>query len=163
MANSSFAVHLHQSKTALRQDQLAHLAACQPLVNYHLVLHHQHLALAVRLQLTVGLRYHPLRNLFCVAGNRALFSPLDSHPLIPLDRVDDAIQEKRHAFLVKVAEQGGLEERRLARNLEMEWNLTVNEISFMVIKKKVQVLKSFFSSKPSLHSVSETITKELPN
>ncbi|CAI2313086.1 unnamed protein product [Caenorhabditis sp. 36 PRJEB53466] len=137
MSYSSLAAHLHQSKSAPRQDQLSSLASRQPLVNFHLVLHHQHLALALRLQLTVGLRFHPLRNLFCVTGNRAFFAPLDSHPLIPLDRVDDAILEKRHAFLVKVAEQGSMEERRLARNLEMEWNLTVNEISFM------QALSSF--------------------
>lgn len=133
MASSSFAAHLHQSKTAYRQDQFAILASRQPLVNFHLVLHHQHLALALRLQLTTGLRFHPLRNLFCVTGNRAFFASLDSHPLIPLDRVDDATMEKRHAFLVKVAEQGSMEERRLARHLEMEWKLTVNEISFMVI------------------------------
>ncbi|CAL2030617.1 unnamed protein product [Caenorhabditis brenneri] len=138
MAYSSFASHLHQSKSAPpRQDQLSTLAARQSLVNFHLVLHHQHLALALRLQLTTGLRFHPLRNLFCGTGNRAFFAPLDSHPLIPLDRVDDAILEKRHAFLVKVAEQGSMEERRLARNLEMEWKLTVNEISFM------QALASF--------------------
>ncbi|CAE54924.1 Rab3 GTPase-activating protein regulatory subunit [Caenorhabditis elegans] len=137
MASSSFAAHLHQSKTAYRQDQFAILASRQPLVNFHLVLHHQHLALALRLQLTTGLRFHPLRNLFCVTGNRAFFASLDSHPLIPLDRVDDATMEKRHAFLVKVAEQGSMEERRLARHLEMEWKLTVNEISFM------QALSSF--------------------
>ncbi|KAF1768610.1 hypothetical protein GCK72_000422 [Caenorhabditis remanei] len=138
MAYSSFASHLQQSKTtSSRQDQLSSLASRQSLVNFHLVLHHQHLALALRLQLTTGLRFHPLRNLFCVTGNRAFFAPLDSHPLIPLDRVDDATLEKRHAFLIKVAEQGGMEERRLARNLEMEWKLTVNEISFM------QALSSF--------------------
>uniref|UniRef100_A0A1I7V512 RAB3GAP2_C domain-containing protein n=2 Tax=Caenorhabditis tropicalis TaxID=1561998 RepID=A0A1I7V512_9PELO len=137
MAYSSFASHLHQSKSAPRQDQLSTLAARQPLVNFHLVLHHQHLALAVRLQLITGIRFHPLRNLFCVTGNRAFFAPLDSHPLIPLDRVDDSILEKRHAFLVKVAEQGSMEERKLARNLETEWKLTVNEISFM------QALASF--------------------
>ncbi|UMM12102.1 hypothetical protein L5515_001053 [Caenorhabditis briggsae] len=137
MAYSSFSSHLQQSKISPRQDQLWMLAVRQPLVNFHLVLHHQHLALALRLQLTTGLKFHPLRNLFCVTGNRAFFAPLDSHPLIPLDRVDDATMEKRHAFLIKIAEQGGMEERRLARNLEMEWKLTVNEISFM------QALASF--------------------
>uniref|UniRef100_A0A8R1DF35 RAB3GAP2_C domain-containing protein n=1 Tax=Caenorhabditis japonica TaxID=281687 RepID=A0A8R1DF35_CAEJA len=137
VASSSFASHLQKSEHAARQDQLSVLASRQSLINFHLALHHQHLALALRLQLAVGIRFHPLRNLFCVTGNRAFFCPLDSHPLIPLDRVDDAIMEKRHAFLVKVAEQGGMEERRLAKDLEMEWKLTVNEICFM------QALSSF--------------------
>ncbi|VDM57250.1 unnamed protein product [Angiostrongylus costaricensis] len=85
--------------TALNLD--AFLAIRQSLVNYHLVLHHYHLAIAATVQLSAGLRNHILRVLFCPIGQRAFFLPLDSHPLIPLDRVDDTIMERRHQFIAK--------------------------------------------------------------
>ncbi|VDL72597.1 unnamed protein product [Nippostrongylus brasiliensis] len=110
------------------RDSLVELAIRQPLVNYHLVLHHYHLAVAAAIQLSSGIRSHILRNLFCPIGQRAFFHPLDSHPLIPLDRVDDAVVERRHQFLAKVAEQGTETDRTLAKVLSCEWNLTVDTI-----------------------------------
>ncbi|XGW19400.1 hypothetical protein V3C99_003322 [Haemonchus contortus] len=110
------------------RDSLVELAIRQQLVNYHLVLHHYHLAVAAAIQLSAGLRNHILRVLFCPIGQRAFFLPLDSHPLIPLDRVDDAVVERRHQFLTKVAEQGTDLDRKLARFLSFEWNLTVDTI-----------------------------------
>ncbi|VDP10409.1 unnamed protein product [Heligmosomoides polygyrus] len=87
--------------TGSPRDSLVELAIRQPLVNYHLVLHHYHLAVSAAVQLSSGLRSHILRVLFCPIGQRAFFLPLDSHPLIPLDRVDDAVVERRHQFLAK--------------------------------------------------------------
>ncbi|VDO05144.1 unnamed protein product [Haemonchus placei] len=114
------------------RDSLVELAIRQQLVNYHLVLHHYHLAVAAAIQLSAGLRNHILRVLFCPIGQRAFFLPLDSHPLIPLDRVDDAVVERRHQFLTKVAEQGTDIDRKLARFLSFEWNLTVDTIQITV-------------------------------
>ncbi|KIH57321.1 hypothetical protein ANCDUO_12490 [Ancylostoma duodenale] len=87
--------------TISSRDSLVELANRQSLVNYHLVLHHYHLAVAAAVQLSSGLRVHILRILFCPIGQRAFFHPLDSHPLIPLDKVDDAVMERRHQFLEK--------------------------------------------------------------
>ncbi|KAK6016170.1 hypothetical protein OSTOST_18351 [Ostertagia ostertagi] len=114
--------------TGASRDSLVELAIRQQLVNYHLVLHHYHLAVAAAIQLSAGLRYHILRVLFCPIGQRAFFLPLDSHPLIPLDRVDDAVVERRHQFLAKVAEQGTEVDRKFARILSCDWNLTVDTI-----------------------------------
>ncbi|EPB77511.1 hypothetical protein ANCCEY_03420 [Ancylostoma ceylanicum] len=114
--------------TISSRDSLVELANRQSLVNYHLVLHHYHLAVAAAVQLSSGLRVHILRILFCPIGQRAFFHPLDSHPLIPLDKVDDAVMERRNQFLEKVAEQGSDSDRRLARILSCEWNLTVDTI-----------------------------------
>ncbi|KAK5972994.1 hypothetical protein GCK32_015593 [Trichostrongylus colubriformis] len=114
--------------TGTSRDSLVELAIRQQLVNYHLVLHHYHLAVAAAVQLSIGLRSHILRVLFCPIGQRAFFLPLDSHPLIPLDRVDDAVVERRHQFLAKVAEQGTDTDRKFARILSCEWNLTVDTI-----------------------------------
>uniref|UniRef100_A0A0K0DA95 RAB3GAP2_N domain-containing protein n=1 Tax=Angiostrongylus cantonensis TaxID=6313 RepID=A0A0K0DA95_ANGCA len=95
----------------------------------------------VKIKLSAGLRNHILRVLFCPIGQRAFFIPLDSHPLIPLDRVDDTIMERRHQFIAKVnqlmfhksielsiAEQGTDVDRKLVRILSCEWNLTVDTI-----------------------------------
>ncbi|KAK6729733.1 hypothetical protein RB195_006656 [Necator americanus] len=119
-------VSLHA--TISSRDSLVVLANRQSLVNYHLVLHHYHLAVAAAIQLSCGIRLHILHVLFCPIGQRAFFLPLDSHPLIPLDKVDDAVMERRHQFLEKVAEQGTNGDRRLARILSCEWNLTVDTI-----------------------------------
>ncbi|VDM80434.1 unnamed protein product [Strongylus vulgaris] len=107
---------------------MVELANRQALVNYHLVLHHYHLAVAAAIQLSSGLRLHILSILFCPIGQRAFFHPLDSHPLIPLEKVDDAVMERRHQFLAKIAEQGTDTDRKLARILSCEWNLTVDTI-----------------------------------
>ncbi|KAE9420300.1 hypothetical protein Angca_004976 [Angiostrongylus cantonensis] len=114
--------------TGFSRDSLVELAIRQSLVNYHLVLHHYHLAIAAAVQLSAGLRNHILRVLFCPIGQRAFFIPLDSHPLIPLDRVDDTIMERRHQFIAKIAEQGTDVDRKLVRILSCEWNLTVDTI-----------------------------------
>ncbi|VDM81297.1 unnamed protein product [Strongylus vulgaris] len=120
------------------RDSLVELANRQALVNYHLVLHHYHLAVAAAIQLSSGLRLHILSILFCPIGQRAFFHPLDSHPLIPLEKVDDAVMERRHQFLAKVgllatiAEQGTDTDRKLARILSCEWNLTVDTIQTTV-------------------------------
>ncbi|KHJ94104.1 hypothetical protein OESDEN_05967 [Oesophagostomum dentatum] len=126
IAQSHPPASLHGAITS--RDSLAELAYRQSLVNYHLVLHHYHLAVAAAIQLSSGLRLHILNMLFCSIGQRAFFHPLDSHPLIPLDKVDDAVMERRHQFLAKVAEQGSDSDRRLARILSCEWNLTVDTI-----------------------------------
>ncbi|CAD6196272.1 unnamed protein product [Caenorhabditis auriculariae] len=125
--------HLHSEKSTTKasNDSLVAIAMRQQLVNYHLVLHHLHLAVALRLQLSVGIRMQTIRTLFCAIGGRAFFTDLDSHPLIPLDRVDDSVLERRHSFLAKVAEQGSTEERKMAKMLAGEWNLTVNSIALM--------------------------------
>uniref|UniRef100_A0A1I7XR99 RAB3GAP2_N domain-containing protein n=1 Tax=Heterorhabditis bacteriophora TaxID=37862 RepID=A0A1I7XR99_HETBA len=115
------------------RDSLVEIASRQQLVNYHLVLHHVHLCMALRLQLSVGLRLQPLRILFCSIGQRAFFQQLDSHPLIPLDRVDDSVLEKRHQFITKISEQGTDNDRKLARDLAYQWNLTVDSIAVMQI------------------------------
>ncbi|PAV67919.1 hypothetical protein WR25_22193 [Diploscapter pachys] len=115
------------------RDSLVHLALRQSLVNYHLVLHHLHLAIALRLQVSIGMRLHPLKHLFCSIGLRAFFQPFDSHPLIPLDNVDEAVMERRHDFLNKVAEQCQESERKGARQLAAEWNLTVDSIALIQV------------------------------
>ncbi|CAB3407461.1 unnamed protein product [Caenorhabditis bovis] len=123
--------HLVEAMAKSRNDQLVQIACKQTPANYHLVLHHYQLALALRLQLAAGVRLHTLQSLFCAAGVRAFFVRLDSHPLIPLDQVDESVLEKRFKFLTKIAEHGSEAERKAAKKLELEWNLTVNSIALM--------------------------------
>ncbi|CAJ0575299.1 unnamed protein product, partial [Mesorhabditis spiculigera] len=107
-----------------KRSSLADAAAKQSLVNYHLVLHHLHLAMALTLQVEVTTeRCHLIRHLFCNIGQRAFFLPLTSHPLIPLADVDDVIAERRCLWIEKASEEFDLDHIKVARELCAEWNL----------------------------------------
>ena len=98
------------------------------------------------------MKIRPLTTVFCAIGQRAFFHPLDSHPLIPLEKVDDGTLENRHKFLAKVkhpfidnsgvqiVETGGDEDRKMAREMAGEWALTVDQIALVVSLKSVMPL-----------------------
>ncbi|CAJ0927649.1 unnamed protein product, partial [Mesorhabditis belari] len=119
------AINFHQITS---RASLCETISRQGLVNYHLVLHHLHLAMVLRLQHEALDRCHVIRNLFCDKGQRAFFLPFTSHPLLPLAKVDETIIERRRLWIEKVSETVDEETIELARELCQEWNLGVNDV-----------------------------------
>ncbi|TKR93938.1 hypothetical protein L596_008299 [Steinernema carpocapsae] len=106
-------------------------------VNYHLVLHHIHLATVMQLQIATHARVKPA-SLFCDNGQRALFESFHCHPLIPLDRVGDHLKAKRQNFALNIVkhinetfasdEAGNKKLWGVLLDLTRDWQLDTDEL-----------------------------------
>ncbi|KAK0425669.1 hypothetical protein QR680_009314 [Steinernema hermaphroditum] len=90
-----------QKSSPVYSTCLSELVCRKKSVNYHLVLHHIHLALVLQLQLSSHARLKP-SSLFCDIGKRAFFESFHRHTLIPLDAVDDVLKVNRQKFALRI-------------------------------------------------------------
>lgn len=116
------------------KDTLIEISIKKKPVNYHLLLHHYHLAIIIHLQLSLSLPTRP-RFLFDQIGNRAFFESLHSHPLITISDVDDQCMKRRQEFMEKAIENFALEDDSYALtywNIILEisstWNLNIDAL-----------------------------------
>lgn len=83
------------------------MASIQRSTNYHLVLHHIHLAVCIELQILLNLRV-PLDRLFSDVAQRAFFADFHDHPLIPITDVNEEMQLQRQNFMEDVVAAVGI-------------------------------------------------------
>lgn len=87
---------------------MANLAAAQKAVNYHLVLHHVHLATVLELQLVLGMKLN-LQPVFDDLMQRSFFESLHTHPLIPMADANERVKQKRQLFLEEIVQNIGVD------------------------------------------------------
>uniref|UniRef100_A0A1I7S808 RAB3GAP2_N domain-containing protein n=2 Tax=Bursaphelenchus xylophilus TaxID=6326 RepID=A0A1I7S808_BURXY len=123
-----------------RKHTLAELVSGQTPVNYHLVLHHLHLAIIIELQIALGLPVR-LEQVFDGIMHRAFFEPLHSHPLIPMSDTDDRNKERRQKFLEEIVTAIGVETSQeyyekweLINQLAKEWSLDQDLLRIKEVK-----------------------------
>uniref|UniRef100_A0A7E4VNC6 RAB3GAP2_N domain-containing protein n=1 Tax=Panagrellus redivivus TaxID=6233 RepID=A0A7E4VNC6_PANRE len=94
-------VFLRPNSTAtnrLHRATLVEMAAKHKPVTHSMALNHLHLVVATKLRLMCSIQIAPAY-LFDTQGRRALFEPLQSHPLVPLARVESRLIAGRQRFL----------------------------------------------------------------
>ena len=130
-------VNLRKSSKVSRPT-LAEIAGKQKSVNYHLVQHHLHLVLTMKLKLLCSLHMKP-KFVFDSIGDRAFFEPFHSHPLIPLARVEEVIKKRRQRFLEECVQNVGSnadadqqQQWQVVLELATEWQLDVDSLRIKV-------------------------------
>ncbi|KAI6230456.1 Rab3 GTPase-activating protein regulatory subunit [Aphelenchoides fujianensis] len=91
-----------------RPPVLCELAAQQRPVNYHLALHHAHLATVLELCAHLNLRISTER-VFGVVTQRPFFAPFHENPLIPIADVSERLKASRQSFLEDAVEAVGVQ------------------------------------------------------
>lgn len=123
-----------------RHHTLTEVAAVQRSVNYHLILHHIHLATCLELQILLNLR-RPLHQIFPDIAMRAFFSDLHEHPLIPISDVADKFLEQRQNFMEEVVSAVGVQQSddptyherwELINELSKDWSLDADLLRIKV-------------------------------
>ncbi|KAI6183247.1 Rab3 GTPase-activating protein regulatory subunit [Aphelenchoides bicaudatus] len=108
-----------------KHHTLTEVASIQRSINYHLVLHHIHLAICIELQLLHNLRV-PLDLLFSDVAQRAFFADFHDHPLIPITDVDEKMELQRQNFMEDVVAAVGIPNND--QSYHDNWEL-INEIT----------------------------------
>ncbi|KAI6220183.1 hypothetical protein M3Y95_01057800 [Aphelenchoides besseyi] len=132
-----------------RRPTLCELAANQRPVNYHLALHHAHLATVLELCCLLGLRIS-VERVFDQIAQRALFGAFHEHPLIPIGDVPDKLKHSRQRFLEEAVEAIGVqmdddyhERWERVKELCTEWEL---DEDLLRIKEIVMLHESRYDS-----------------
>ena len=123
-----------QADAMNEHTSLVSLAFRQKCTNFHQVLHHKHLAMAVVLSLESGMKPIKLMNLYDENGRNALFKGLLAYPF--MKEVDSSAKNNRHFFFTsyintKIGQLNAnesLPNLNLMLKLAKEWQIDKDEL-----------------------------------